>query len=134
MRRAVAFAAMFVVVMTGPSHAVSLRGDAGQDRLTGTTGPDRIVGRGGPDRLDGGGGHDLVDGGSGGDLINADASDHVRGGPGNDVVRLTVARRPSFRVHCGSGRDLVSIRTIHRMPRRTVERRISGCERVRIRR
>ena len=71
----------------GSSAAVSLTGNAGDNKLYGGAGADTINGGAGDDRLHGNGGADSIDGGAGNDTIAFDGSSaSIAGGAGSDTL------------------------------------------------
>jgi len=102
----------------GSTVAVTLYGEAGDDRLTGGDANDRIYGQADNDRMAGGGGNDTLYGGDGNDRIEGgdgndrlygeDGADQLLGGDGND--RLYIDADDTL-VDGGDGTDTVYVQT-----------------------
>lgn len=76
-----------------------LRGNAGSDSIAGLDGDDTLAGAQGDDTLDGGAGSDLLLGGAGNDVFMVTTPallDNVRGGPGDDTIRIDRVEATAF--------------------------------------
>lgn len=86
----------------------TLLGSYGADTLTGGEGADRLDGNDGDDLLVGGGGQDRIDGGDGADRIEDEGEGGaIRGGWGDDVIRVAAGTGSRWTIAGGGGDDAI---------------------------
>lgn len=129
-----AVAVIALLCAAPPADARTLRGTSQADRLIGTAGNDVLRGLAGNDRLVGAAGRDRLLGGTGNDLITGDGNDTVSGGPGRDTITVAIRSATSPVVDCGSGRDTLALIRGRSVSERSLQKNVTGCERVRVER
>ena len=97
--------------LRGGTQSDRLRGNGGNDDLFGDAGNDRVAGDDGDDFLNGGSGSNIILGDAGIDEIVGIATDFVRGGAGDDLIRLASSSSGDTAAFLGNFSDFVVTET-----------------------